>query len=189
MPMFSIQQAINVRKYSDLILQFSTMELKEHLAFCTEEIISYLEGCLGFFSEVLNKNETKKNTNKHESSVCRVRKERYKQIQEEVFQWIWPCQSPLFRLSQQRFLWNSTLTSVGLWPELNFDLKHFDRNFSVQGGIKFTKTRKYKEADLELKGVKHGCQQSLWGWTTGLRPGSSFAGCVTLGNFQIHKLG
>ena len=57
------------------------------------------------------------------------------------------------------------------------------------GGIKFTKTRKYKDADLDLKGVKHGFQQSLWSWTTDLRPGSSFAGWVTLGNFQIHKIG
>lgn len=58
---------------------------------------------------------------------------------------------------------------MGFCPDLNFDLNHFDRNFFMEGGIKFTKIRKDEESDLKLKGVEHSWQQSLWSWTAGLR--------------------
>lgn len=44
---------------------------------------------------------------------------------------------------------------MGFCPDLNFDLNHIDRNFFMEGGIKFTKIRKDEEADLKLKGVEH----------------------------------
>lgn len=125
------------RKYCGLILpkalQSSARKFKEHPSLSTREIVNWVFGSLSMIFRTFGQKQArqnKKQTNarwsvnegkpiKHNLSV---RKERWKQILEEILQWIYPHQVSLLRGSQYTFLWDSTLASMGRTSEWNFDL-------------------------------------------------------------------